>query len=78
MYNIYYNLDKIGTPGHNVQSSADTDVKAFMDAVREMRRVLTTSRVELLPVSETEFIIWAYDYPQGYLQITELEPDGGG
>ena len=78
MYNIYYNLDKIGTPGHNVKSSADTVVKAFMDAVREMRRVLTTERVELLPVSETEFVIWAYDYPQGYLQITELEQAENG
>jgi len=73
MYNIYYNLEEFGSSGHTIQSSGDTMIKAFMDAIREMRRVLTCTKVELLPVNETEFVVWAYDLPQGYLSITEQE-----
>ncbi len=75
MYNIYYNLEDYGSPGHTIESSATTVVKAFMDAIREIRRVLTTTKVELLPVSETEFVIWAYDFPQGYLSIKQVGPE---
>jgi len=74
MYNIYYNLEEYGSSGHTIQSSATTVVKAFMDAIREMRRVLTTTKVELLPVNETEFVIWAFGLPQGYLSIKPVGP----
>ena len=74
MYNIYYNLYHCGTDGYKFDSSAKTIVDAFMDAIREMRKVLSTSKVELVPLNDTEFVIWAFGIPQGYLSINEVGP----
>ncbi len=74
MYNIFYNLDEFGAKGHNLTSKATTTVKAFMDAVRELRRVLKTKNVKLLQVGNMEFVIWADKEPRGYLSIKRYGP----
>ncbi len=75
MYNIYYNLDDYGTDGYKFESDANTPVKAFMDAVREMRKVLKTRDVELLDLGDMEFAIWTRGNPQGYLSIKQVGPE---
>ncbi len=75
MYNIFYNLEEFGADGVTFRSYGTTDVRAFMDAVREMRKVLKTNDVELLQVGDLEFAIWAFGTPQGYLSIKEQGPD---
>jgi len=75
MYKIYYNLEEYGADGVTFNSYGSTVVRAFMDAVREMRKVLKTKDVELLQVGEMDFAIWAYGMPQGYLSIKELGPE---
>jgi len=74
MYNIFYNLEEFGADGVTFNSYGTTVVKAFMDAVHEMRRVLKTKDVELLQVEDMEFAIWAFGMPQGYLSIKEVGP----
>ena len=78
MYNIYYNID-VGE-GEGIQFVADvnTSVKAFMVAVKEMRRVLSTQAVEFLCIGEMEFVLWAYGKCAGYLSIKEVGPDVSG
>jgi len=75
MYNIFYNLEEFGADGVTFRSYGTTVVKAFMDAVREMRKVLKTKDVELLQVEDMEFAIWAFGMPQGYLSIKEVGPE---
>ncbi len=72
MYNIYYSLKDPDTDEFTFTSYATTVVRAYLDAIREMRKVLKTKDVELLQVGEMEFAIWAYKNPQGYLSIKEV------
>jgi len=75
MYKIYYSLASTEWQGVEFESDASTPVKAFMCAVREVRRVLATMEVEFLPVDEMEFVIWAFGKCKGFLAITELGPE---
>jgi len=75
MYNIYYRLKGSDGDGVTFRSYGTTDVKAFMDAIKEMRKVLQTKDVELLQVEDMEFAIWAFGMPQGYLSIKEVGPE---
>ncbi len=72
MYNIYYSLKDSGWVGVDFETTAETAVKAFMCAVREIRTVLMTRDVEFLLVGEMEFVIWAFGTCKGFLAITML------
>jgi len=75
MYNIYYSLADSGWESHDITSDANTVVKAFMDAVREMWSVLSTKELEFLPVGEMEFVVWGYGKCKAFLAITEIGPE---
>ena len=74
MYNIYYSLADSEWEGHDLKTDAHTSVRAFMDAVREIRRLLNTMDVEFLPVGDMEFVLWLDGACKGYLSITECGP----
>jgi len=75
MYNIYYSLVSTEWEGVDFETNANTPVKAFMCAVREIRTVLSTMEVQFLPVDEMEFVIWAFGKCKGFLAITEIGPE---
>jgi len=74
MYSIYYSLSDSDWQGVEFTTNVNTQVKAFMVAVKEMRRVLATKAVEFLIVDEMEFVVWAYGTCKGFLRITECGP----
>jgi len=74
MYNIYYSLASTEWDGIEFDTNANTAVKALFCAAREIRTRLMTMEIELLPVGEMEFVIWAKGKCQGYLAITEIGP----
>jgi len=78
MYNIYYSLADSDWQGYNIESHGDTVIKAFMDAVRAVRKALSTTAIEFLPVGEMEFVIWSQGKCKGFLSVTEQEPVDGG
>jgi len=84
MYNIYYSMKDSGWDDNNRRVVADTILQAFMEAARIVRELLSTREVEFLPVSQTEFVIWAFGTCKGYLQVKEVGPEtsaqglGGG
>ena len=75
MYNIYYRMSVRGDDSFTFTSDATTVVSAYMDALREIRKVLNTKDVELLEVGDMEFAIWARGNPQGYVSIKEVGPE---
>ena len=74
MYNIYYSLAGSDWQGQERDIVADTEIQAFMEAVRLVREVLSTGEVELLMVGEMEFVIWGFGKCQGYLTIKQVNP----
>ncbi len=74
MYNIHISLVRNNWVGIDVQSEAKTTVKAFMDAVRLVRRLLYSTKVEFLPINQTEFVIWLQGKCKGYLSVKPVGP----
>jgi len=74
MYNIYYSLGTAVGEGVEFETNANTPVKAFMVAVREIRTVLATMEVEFLPVGEMEFVVWAFGKCKGFLSVQKVGP----
>lgn len=74
MYNISYSMKDAGWEAVEFETNADTLIKAFMCAVREIRTVLMSKEVEFLPISDTEFVIWLQGKCRGYLEVNEVGP----
>ncbi len=74
MFDIYISFAHDNWDGYEMESDDSVILLAFMVAVKEIRRVLKTTEIELLAVGEMEFVIWCQGRCKGFLSVQERGP----